>query len=137
MGTTRLTLTITQGSHKGKSYTFEGSGRCIIGRAEDCEIRLPMDFAHADASRHHCLLEIDAPQIRVRDLGSRNGTFVNGSLIGKRPRDQSPDESAFGSFMPQELEDGDEVQVGHTVFQLQVEVPEHVSESLYYPIGVG
>jgi pSer/pThr/pTyr-binding forkhead associated (FHA) protein len=47
----------------------------IIGRAEDCNLRLPNRFV----SRHHCELLVNGRDhvVRVRDLGSQNGTFVN------------------------------------------------------------
>jgi serine/threonine-protein kinase len=32
-------------------------------------------------SRHHCHLEMHAPLIWVRDLGSKNGTFINGTAV--------------------------------------------------------
>jgi pSer/pThr/pTyr-binding forkhead associated (FHA) protein len=37
-------------------------------------------------------LEVEPPAIRVHDLGSRNGTYVNGGNIGQRPRHLSPEE---------------------------------------------
>jgi pSer/pThr/pTyr-binding forkhead associated (FHA) protein len=40
-------------------------------------------------SRYHCLLDINSPDIRVRDLGSLNGTIVNGKKIGQRQRNQT------------------------------------------------
>ena len=47
----------------------------VIGRAEDCNLRLPYRFV----SRHHCELIVDEREraVHVRDLGSHNGTFVN------------------------------------------------------------
>jgi pSer/pThr/pTyr-binding forkhead associated (FHA) protein len=136
MSPTRITLMVAQGSLKGKTYSFEEPTRCAIGRAEDCEVQLPMDLEHADISRHHCLLEIDPPSVRVRDLGSRNGTFVNGVMIGKRSRSQSPEEAARGNFMAQELKDGDEIRVGQMVFQVGVEAAGEISEPLYYPMAM-
>ena len=44
-------------------------------------------------SRHHFLLEVCPPQACVRDLGSRNGTYVNGRKVGGR-QEASPQESA-------------------------------------------
>ena len=48
----------------------------------DGDLRLPNGPGYADVSRHHCLLHIDPPAVWVRDLGSRNGTRVNGTQIG-------------------------------------------------------
>ncbi len=49
----------------------------IIGRAEDAKIRISSE----DVSRHHCLLAVREESVLVKDLGSRNGTFVNGRPI--------------------------------------------------------
>ncbi len=50
----------------------------IIGREEDCHVRPDSEFV----SRHHCALLLDDYTLRIRDLGSKNGTFVNGRRIG-------------------------------------------------------
>jgi pSer/pThr/pTyr-binding forkhead associated (FHA) protein len=44
-------------------------------------------------SRYHCLLDINSPDIRVRDLGSLNGTIVNGKKIWQRQRNQTAQEA--------------------------------------------
>jgi pSer/pThr/pTyr-binding forkhead associated (FHA) protein len=49
----------------------------VIGRAETCDLRLNSD----QISRLHCELRHESDGIVVRDLRSRNGTFVNGSRI--------------------------------------------------------
>jgi pSer/pThr/pTyr-binding forkhead associated (FHA) protein len=51
--------------------------KLIIGREEDCHVRPESEFI----SRHHCALLLDDYTLRVRDLGSKNGTFVNGCRI--------------------------------------------------------
>jgi hypothetical protein len=45
----------------------------LIGRAGDCHLRPGCP----NVSRHHCALIAEGDRVRVRDLGSRNGTFVN------------------------------------------------------------
>lgn len=55
-----------------------GAGKLIIGREEDCHLRPDSEFV----SRHHCVLLLDDYTLRVRDLGSKNGTFVNGDRVG-------------------------------------------------------
>jgi len=118
---THVTLTVTRGSLPEHEYVFEEPTRCVIGRAADCDIQVPMDYEHADVSRHHCLLDIDPPSIRVRDQGSRNGTFVNGDKIGQRPRNLPPEEADGAVCAVQELKDGDELRVGGVVFEVAVE----------------
>src|SRR5580698_5374251 len=59
--------------------TFQISrGKLIVGREEDCHLRLASEFV----SRHHCALLLDDYTLRVRDLGSKSGTWVNGKRIG-------------------------------------------------------
>ncbi len=134
METARITLTVTQGILKGMEYVFEDPTCCFIGRARDCDIQLPPDYAHVDVSRHHCVLEIDPPAILVRDLGSRNGTYVNGEKIGQRPADQAAEQTEWGELPAHELKDGDEIQVGHTVFRVGICITLVAPEPLYYPL---
>ena len=49
----------------------------VIGRREDCDLCIPLMIV----SRKHCQLNIEEDQLNVRDLGSRNGTFINGRQI--------------------------------------------------------
>ena len=53
-------------------------GKLLIGRAEDCDLRPESEFV----SGYHCVLLRDEYTLRVRDLGSKNGTLVNGRRIG-------------------------------------------------------
>lgn len=118
----RVTLTMIGGESALKEYVFEERTTCIIGRAKDCRpIRVPQDDAHGLISRHHCLLDINPPDVRVRDFGSRNGTYVNGKLIGKRTT-VTPDATA--NFPEHDLKDGDEIRLQRTVFRVQIYQPE-------------
>ena len=65
-------LIIQTGKHQGKKIDLAGLD-CIIGRHEDCKIRI----ATGDVSKQHCQLKHKEDGLYVRDLGSRNGTFVN------------------------------------------------------------
>lgn len=65
-----------------REYSFSTPCHCVIGRSHDADIRLGQ--AAGFVSRRHCILEINPPDIRIRDLGSLNGTFVNGLSIGQR-----------------------------------------------------
>jgi FHA domain len=53
-------------------------GKLLIGRAKDCQLRLDSNLV----STHHCVLLLDEYALRIRDLGSKNGTIVNGIRIG-------------------------------------------------------
>ena len=54
-------------------------GKLLIGRETDCQLRLDSQAV----SLHHCVLLLDEYALRIRDLGSTNGTFVNGHRVGK------------------------------------------------------
>ena len=118
--TAEVKLTIVCGLPEGKEFVFRDRTVGTVGRADDCLLRLPCDLAHRDVSRHHCLLDIDPPAIRVRDLGSRNGTYVNGTKIGQRRPGITP-EAVLGFDMPERpLDDGDELRIGGTVFRVSI-----------------
>jgi eukaryotic-like serine/threonine-protein kinase len=122
MPSARITLTVVRGDLPEKKYVFARRTRCIIGRAPDCDIQLSTNFQHAVVSRHHCCLEIEPPAIRVHDLGSRNGTYINGGNIGQRSGHLSPEEVDLRDFSARELQHGDELEVGNTVFRVGIEV---------------
>lgn len=52
-------------------------GLHVMGRAADCAVVLP----ESSVSRRHAELEYGGGRARVRDLGSHNGTHVNGALV--------------------------------------------------------
>lgn len=118
---TKVILTTTEGSLKGKEFIFDSRTTCIIGRSPECNPKLPDDEAHRTISRYHCLLDINPPDIRVRDFGSRNGTFVNGTKIGQRQPEQTPEEGAKLIFPEYDLKTNDEIQLADTVFQVSIE----------------
>ncbi|KJR43909.1 serine/threonine protein kinase [Candidatus Magnetoovum chiemensis] len=117
----KVVLKIVKGNLIGKVFDFEERTTCIIGRASDCNIKLPDDEDHQIISRHHCLLDINPPGIRIRDMGSLNGTFVNGNKIGQRKREQSPKDVLNVEFPEYDLSDGDEIKLGKTVLKVVIE----------------
>lgn len=84
----------------GDRLEFELSRtRTVIGRKKDCQIRIPL----SEVSRNHLALEIKNGRLRVVDLDSANGTYVN----NKRIREQ-------------ELSAGDHLVIGPVVFTIQI-----------------
>ncbi len=113
----QVILPATHGDLEGHEYAFEGPAACVVGRCVDCKVRLPGDWT---VSRHHCLLEVDPPYLRVQDLGSLNGTYVNGEKVGQRDRTLPPEDAARVAQPVRELYDGDELWVGNTCFYVSV-----------------
>jgi serine/threonine protein kinase len=52
-------------------------GTTIIGRAADCDLVLRDD----EVSKHHCQIVLGPGEVVVEDLGSTNGTIVNGETV--------------------------------------------------------
>ena len=77
-----VTLTVANGPLVGQAYEFREPAVYVVGRAAECYPRLPDELPYKDVSRHHCLLSVSLPELRLRDLGSTNGTFVNGARLG-------------------------------------------------------
>ncbi|MEP7076553.1 MAG: FHA domain-containing serine/threonine-protein kinase [Acidobacteriota bacterium] len=96
----RVTLHVVAGPQTGRVFTFDQHDTFMIGRSEDAQFCLPHDRFF---SRHHCILEIAPPQCFLRDLGSLNGTYVNGIKV----------ETAH-------LKNGDRIQGGETVLEVEV-----------------
>jgi len=117
-----VTLSVIDGASSGREYAFSERTTALVGRAEDCEPRI--DKAETQVSRHHCLFDINPPDLRVRDFGSLNGTHVNGVEIGRRRPGQSPAEGARLEFRERDLVHGDEVRLGKTVMRVGVTLAE-------------
>ena len=49
----------------------------VIGRRQECDLCIPL----MKVSRRHCQLNLDGGKLTLRDLGSRNGTYVNGERV--------------------------------------------------------
>jgi hypothetical protein len=71
-------LIVLSGKHKGKRVRL-AEGETVIGRDASAKIRV----ATHEVSRQHALLIVSESGVVVRDLGSRNGTFVNGMPIAE------------------------------------------------------
>ena len=112
-----------RGQTAGQEFIFDEPTTCIVGRSEDCQPQIPDDEEHRQISRHHCLLDINPPDIRIRDFGSLNGTYVNGQLIGQREKDQTPEEAANIQFPEKDLKHDDEIRLSQTAFRVGIFVP--------------
>jgi eukaryotic-like serine/threonine-protein kinase len=100
-----IRLLAIDGPDKGKVYDVTGRGTFQFGREGVVESKgeLPED---PYCSRIHALLEAAGPIFLVSDIGSRNGTFVNGTRL---TRDA-----------PRELQHGDQLKAGRTTLRVEL-----------------
>jgi pSer/pThr/pTyr-binding forkhead associated (FHA) protein len=110
-----VTLKVKKGRFN-KEMVFDAPARCFVGRAKVCQLHIP----NATVSRLHCLLDIDPPAIYIRDLGSRNGTFVNGELIGIRDPHHTMEEAALEEQHEFTLQSGDKIELGDLVLEVGI-----------------
>jgi pSer/pThr/pTyr-binding forkhead associated (FHA) protein len=71
-----VSLRVVRGRLCGIPLDFP-DGEFVLGGGPECAVRVSGDLI----SRQHCLLRIRGHDVHVRDLGSTNGTLVNGTLI--------------------------------------------------------
>jgi serine/threonine-protein kinase len=74
----KVLLEVIEGPHAPLRFEFTRHETFLVGRSRTAHLRLAADRSF---SRHHFLLEIDPPRCFLRDLGSRNGTRVNGAKV--------------------------------------------------------
>ncbi len=111
----KITLKVIQGDLSAKEFSFHERTICVIGRALDSHILLPDNEAHSTISRYHCLLDINPPDICVRDFGSLNGTYVNGTKIGQRTIDENIIHAQEMIYPEYDLQNGDKIKLGETI----------------------
>ncbi|RME04717.1 MAG: FHA domain-containing protein [Planctomycetota bacterium] len=71
-------LYIQEGANQGSSFNLPPFSELIVGRSSTCDIKLK----DLDASRKHAKLSIGGDgSVLIEDLGSKNGTFLNGQKI--------------------------------------------------------
>jgi hypothetical protein len=123
-GTVRIE--VSEGPLKGKSFSFAEHDTFIFGRMDDCHFSMPDD---QQVSRHHFILEVNPPDVCIRDFGSLNGTWVNGKKIGARKKGETPEQGKQRRYREIDMGDGDEIRAGQSVLAVSIEVQsiEHVS----------
>lgn len=74
-------LIVRDGDMSGQRWLIDQE-KMVIGRGTDCDITIPK----RQISRHHAEIERDDQGYLLRDLGSKNGTFVNSEQVSGKPR---------------------------------------------------
>jgi len=94
-------LRVLEGPDRGLTLRIDGSepARVLVGKSPACGLRL----TDAQVSRRHAALEAVERRLRLSDLGSKNGTFVDGERIDS----------------PSQVPMGVPVKVGATTFELR------------------
>ena len=92
-----LVLFKKDGSQKAFSLS---SDTTVIGRRHDCDLCIPL----MDVSKRHCELSQNEESLEIRDLDSRNGTFLNGERIKETT-----------------VQPGDYIRIGPLTFLLQID----------------
>jgi pSer/pThr/pTyr-binding forkhead associated (FHA) protein len=72
-------LAVKEGPHQGREFEFEEHDSFIVGRSARAQFQLPLK--DTSLSRVHFMVEVSPPHCRLTDLGSTNGTRVNGRKI--------------------------------------------------------
>ncbi|HRA65468.1 MAG TPA: FHA domain-containing protein [Caldilinea sp.] len=86
-------LVLQRGAETGRRWPLDRNRALTIGRDEDCDIHLP----DRQVSRNHARIYWADDHYRIEDLGSKNGTHVNGQDVQNN------------TSLP--LQDGDELQI--------------------------
>ncbi len=107
----RAKLVIISGDRLGEEFSLERE--CVIlGRGPNVDLA----FDDSSMSRQHAALEFVDQQFRVRDLGSTNGTFLNGKPV-----------------QVGELQHGDRLEIGSLELQLIIEDAEETPDTYVLP----
>lgn len=106
----KLVMFKADGERKDFSVTNEVT---VIGRGEKCDLRVPL----LSVSRRHCEVTLAEQEVKLKDLGSSNGTYVNNKRINELA-----------------LKAGDRVVVGPVIFTVQVDgKPEEIQPAKVKP----
>lgn len=97
-----VTLVVLDGPHRGAQYPIRRE-KTVIGRSSEAELTMDEDTL----SRKHAAVVFRGGTFYLEDLGSANGTLVDGKKIREH-----------------ELRHGDRFNMGHVVFQFLQQVRE-------------
>jgi diguanylate cyclase (GGDEF)-like protein len=110
-GGKRAQLVVLAGSNVGEMYNLQGT--LVLGRGRDADIRVQGD----GISRQHARMKVGTDAVEFEDLGSTNGSFVNGERVARCA-----------------LQDGDKIQLGSATilkFTYQDEIDEDFQRQMF------
>jgi len=90
-------LVCLRGGNQGDEFRIP-EGTTVLGRAPDCDIPL----FDTKCSRQHCQIVKKGKYYSVEDLGSRNGTHLNGKKLSRG----------------RQIKEGDRIRIGGTILEL-------------------
>lgn len=93
-------LRVHSGPLSGRHFLLPSSQQVVVGRSLSCDCSVPWDL---HVSARHFRIEAESGNYTIVDLGSRNGTFINGQRVEKST-----------------LKDGDVIVAGTTLFSLRI-----------------
>lgn len=91
-------LRVESGKARGRVFALPADSGIVIGRDAGCDLVLD----DPRASRMHARIEVSGDEVMLSDLGSHNGSFVNGERVGRTA-----------------LEPSDRVRIGDHVFSVR------------------
>jgi eukaryotic-like serine/threonine-protein kinase len=109
-GPMQVKLRVSAGPHKGRSFEFREHDTFIVGRASYAHFRL--EAQDKFFSRAHFLIEVNPPLCRLIDMGSTNGTYVNGKKVDEI-----------------DLKNGDRIRGGKTAIRVTIESSDSAEET--------
>lgn len=103
-GTRRLGLSLRfiSGKYEGGEFPLENGKDIVVGRSSELDMVLVEEMV----SRRHAKISVRSGKIAIEDLGSTNGTFVNGERIQNA-----------------ELHEGDRILIGTSILKVVAETP--------------
>ena len=126
----RAVLRFGGGGDNGQGEYEIGDNEIAIGRSQQCHVVLE----DKRSSRRHAIIKREGLRFLLKDLGSANGTLLNGDRVDGE----------------HELQSGDQIQIGDTVFTFQIlqadyerkkeqfiPVPPHEAAAVATPLNVG
>lgn len=97
-----LSLRFISGKYEGGEFPLENDKDIVVGRSSELDMVLVEEMV----SRRHAKITVHAGKITIEDLGSTNGTFVNGERIQNA-----------------ELHEGDRILIGTSILKVVPETP--------------